>query len=397
MKKHFAAASLLLPLATAAWAQSSVTLYGIVDAGLTYRSNERTGTGPGAAGHSTLALAGGALSGSRWGIRGTETLGGGWRAIFALENGFEIASGTSQQGNRLFGRQAFVGLGNERYGTLTMGRQYTSLDDFVNGVSPVKFSGGYAAHPGDIDDLDQTVRVDNAVKYTSANYDGLTFGAMYGFGNQAGSMKRRSTWSVGAAYANGPLKLGAGFERADNGRAGQLAPGGGRWDGSDDGTFGSSISEGFASAQTQQILATGATWDFGPVLVGANYSNVQYRAGGNSLYHGHATFNIAGLFTQWKVAANTRLFAGYNYTRRGDVDGLAESATYHDASLGAFYDLSKRTTVYLLGAYQHASGMTLDAFGRPTAATASASDKANGHSAATRSQTLVSVGLRQLF
>jgi predicted porin len=66
-------------------------------------------------------------------------------------------------------------------------------------------------------------------------------------------------------------------------------------------------------------------------------------------------------------------------------------------TLGAVYDLSKRTSVYLLGAYQHASGMTLDALGRPVAATASVSDKANGHSSDTQSQAIVSLGLRQRF
>lgn len=77
MKKQLTAAPLLLTLATAASAQGSVTLYGIVDAGITYRSNERTGTGRGATGHSDLGLASGNLSGSRWGLRGTELLGGG--------------------------------------------------------------------------------------------------------------------------------------------------------------------------------------------------------------------------------------------------------------------------------------------------------------------------------
>ena len=66
------------------------------------------------------------------GIKGSEDLGGGMRALFVLENGFDITNGTSGQGGRQFGRQAFVGLGSDRYGTVTLGRQYTSLDDFVS-------------------------------------------------------------------------------------------------------------------------------------------------------------------------------------------------------------------------------------------------------------------------
>ncbi|WP_186046495.1 porin [Burkholderia gladioli] len=397
MKKQLTAAPLLLSLATAASAQGSVTLYGIVDAGITYRSNERTGTGPGATGHSDLGLSSGNLSGSRWGLRGTEQLGGGWRAIFTLEDGFDISNGRAGQGGRLFGRQSYVGLGNPRYGTLTLGRQYTPLDDFVSGVAPVSYVGGFGAHPGDIDDLDQTVRVDNSVKYTSANYAGFSFGAMYGFGNQAGSVKRRGTWSVGAGYANGPLKLGAGFERSDNSKTGPGDSSAGGWAGGDDGTFNSSISEGYASAQTQQIVATGATWDFGSTVVCVNYSNVQYRAGAQSLFRGHARFNIAGVFTRWQASPAAQLFLGYSYTRGSELDGLDERAVYHNVSAGATYDLSRRTTVYLLAGWQHASGSTLDANGQVVAASASVSDKGNGHSSASRSQALVSLGIRQRF
>ncbi|MCU9956959.1 porin [Burkholderia sp. BKH01] len=400
MNKQLIAAPLLLSLAGIASAQSSVTLYGIVDAGVTYRSNERVGSVGSAGsytGHSSVGLTTGNLSGSRWGIKGSEDLGGGMRALFVLENGFDIANGTSGQGGRQFGRQAFVGIGSDRYGSVTLGRQYTSLDDFVSPVGPSSFIGGFGAHPGDIDDLDQTARVDSSIKYTSANYSGFTFGALYGFGGQPGSMKQRNTWSVGAAYAAGPLRVGVGYERSDNSKTGATDPTAGKWQSTDDGLFNSSINEGYASAQSQQIIATGATYDFGPAVVGVNYSNVQYRSGDRSLFAGHATFNVAGVFTRWNVRPQTQLFAGYSYTRGSDVDGVDDRAQYHNVTLGAVYDLSKRTSVYLLGAYQHASGMTLDALGRPVAATASVSDKANGHSSDSRSQAIVSLGLRQKF
>lgn len=308
-----------------------------------------------------------------------EDLGGGLRALFVLENGFDITNGTSGQGGRQFGRQ------------------YTSLDDFVSPVGPSAYIGGFGAHPGDIDDLDQTARVDSSIKYTSANYAGFTFGALYGFGGQPGSMKQRNTWGVGAAYAAGPLRVGVGYERADNSKTGANDKTVGKWQSTDDGLFNSSINEGYASAQSQQVIATGATYDFGPALVGVNYSNVQYRGGDRSLFSGHATFNVAGVFTRWKVRPQTQLFAGYSYTRGSEIEGADGRAQYHNVTLGAVYDLSKRTSVYLLGAYQHACGTTLDAQGRPVAATASVSDKANGHSSDARSQAIVSVGMRQRF
>ncbi|KVU20152.1 porin [Burkholderia ubonensis] len=401
MNKQLVAASLLLPLAGVACAQSAVTLYGIVDAGITYRSNERVGAAGNYvgnyAGHSNVGLTTGNLSGSRWGIKGMEDLGGGLRALFVLENGFDIANGTSGQGGRQFGRQAFVGVGSDRYGTVSLGRQYTSLDDFVSPVGPSAYIGGFGAHPGDIDDLDQTARVDSSIKYTSASYAGFTFGALYGFGGQPGSMKQRNTWSVGAAYAAGPLRVGVGYERADNSKTGANDKTVGKWQSTDDGLFNSSINEGYASAQSQQVIATGATYDFGPALVGVNYSNVQYRGGDRSLFSGHATFNVAGVFTRWKVRPQTQLFAGYSYTRGSEIEGADSRAQYHNVTLGAVYDLSKRTSVYLLGAYQHACGTTLDALGRPVAATASVSDKANSHSSDARSQAIVSVGMRQRF
>nr|WP_240763930.1 porin [Paraburkholderia silviterrae] len=397
MKKHLISAPVLLSLAGAAAAQGSVTLYGIVDAGITYRSNERTGSVGAYQGHSNVAVTSGNLSGSRWGLKGKEDLGNGLAAIFLVEDGFDITNGTSGQGGRLFGRQAFAGLADQRYGSLTLGRQYTSLDDFVGPVAPVSAIGGFGAHPGDIDDLDQTTRVNNSIKYTSANYAGFTFGGLYGFGGQPGSLKDQNTWSVGAGYANGPLHLGVGYERSDNSKSGPNDPTYGKWQSTYDGTFNSSINEGYASAQSQQIVAAGASWDFGAALVGVNYSNVQYKAGANSLYSGTAMFNIAGVFGTWNVQPRTHLFAGYNYTRGSHVDGLENEAQYHNVSVGAQYDLSKRSTVYLLAGYQHASGMTLDALGNPVAATASFADKGNGHSAAAQSQAIVSLGLRERF
>jgi predicted porin len=397
MKKQWITAPVLLSFAGIAAAQSSVELYGIVDAGIAYRSNERT-VSPGAyTGHSNVAVASGNLSGSRWGIKGQEQLGADWFALFLLEDGFDVATGKIQQNGGLFGRQAFFGIGSTRTGTVTLGRQYTSLNDFVATVSPVNYIGGFGAHPGDIDDLDQTARVNNSIKYTSASYADFTFGALYGFGGQPGSLKQQNTWSIGAGYGKGPLHVGAGYERSDNSKSGANDPTLGKWSGSDDGLFNSSVNEGYASAQSQQIIAAGATYDFDPVVVGMNYGNVQYRSGADSLFTGHATFNIVGVFTQWTVRQALQLFAGYSYTRGSEVDGVDERAQYHNATLGVQYALSKRSAVYLIGGYQHASGGTLDALGNPVLATASVSDKGNGHSSNTQSQVILSIGMRHRF
>ncbi|MGF6770612.1 putative porin [Paraburkholderia sp. GAS199] len=397
MKKQWLATPLMLSIAGIASAQTSVQLYGIVDAGITYRSNQRTGSPGDYSGHSDVSVTSGNYSGSRWGLKGKEDLGGGMSALFLLEDGFDITSGKTGQNGGLFGRQAFVGVSNTQFGTITLGRQYSSLNDFVVSVSPVAFVGGYGAHPGDIDDLDQTARVNNSIKYTSLTYSGFAFGALYGFGGQPGSLKQQNTWSVGASYAGGPVHAGIGYERSDNSKTGATDPTVGKWNGSDDGFFNSSINEGYASALSQQIVHAGATYDIGPVTVGANYSNVQYRPGSDSLFNGIATFNIVGAFAQWKVHSSLRLFGGYSYTRGGKPDGIEERAQYHNVTLGALYNLTKRSTLYVLGGYQHASGDTLNALGNPVAATASVSDKGNGSSSAAQSQAIITVGMRHLF
>ena len=104
-------------------AQSSVTLYGIVDAGLTYTNNQK--------GAKNFQQTSGKLSGSRWGLKGTEDLGDSLKAVFTLENGFRPNDGTLGQGGREFGRQAFVGLAKTGIGTVTLGRQYEPLADLV--------------------------------------------------------------------------------------------------------------------------------------------------------------------------------------------------------------------------------------------------------------------------
>ncbi|MDN3098678.1 porin, partial [Enterococcus faecalis] len=101
----------VLAVAQGAWAQSSVTMFGLIDSGITYVSNEGGGK--------NVKFDDGIFAPNLFGLRGTEDLGGGLKAIFTLENGFNPNTGALGQGNRMFGRQAFVGLESARWGTLT--------------------------------------------------------------------------------------------------------------------------------------------------------------------------------------------------------------------------------------------------------------------------------------
>ncbi|SAK41302.1 exported outer membrane porin [Caballeronia temeraria] len=124
MKKVLLASAALLAFSAAAHAQSSVTLFGRLDAGLEYMTGVPTGAGPnGAATGSThrFRAESGDWGTSLWGIKGVEDLGGGNRAVFHLENGFNAMNGQAQ-GN-LFNRWATVGIANDRFGTVLLGRE----------------------------------------------------------------------------------------------------------------------------------------------------------------------------------------------------------------------------------------------------------------------------------
>ncbi|HTR07516.1 MAG TPA: porin, partial [Paraburkholderia sp.] len=180
MKKKFLTTAILATIAGAAHAQSSVTLYGSIDAGISYNSHVKNATG----GSSSLWQYGdGVAQGSRWGLRGAEDLGGGLKAIFVLENGFNSGTGAAGQGGALFGRQAFVGLTKDTIGSLTFGRQYSFSTDVLGSLYSTggnTVSGNWAYHFNDIDQLTSS-RINNSVKFQSVNISGFTFGGLYGF------------------------------------------------------------------------------------------------------------------------------------------------------------------------------------------------------------------------
>lgn len=153
-------------------AQSSVTVYGILDAAIDYNTNVN------AAGRSRVWMPdpGGGMFPSRLGFKGTEDLGGGLTTIFVLENGFDIGSGVNGQG-RLFGRQAWVGLAGS-WGQLTLGRNYNMIYNSMFNVDPVGPSN-YGL--GAIDPAIPNGRTDNSIAY-KGTFHGLTLGATYSLG-----------------------------------------------------------------------------------------------------------------------------------------------------------------------------------------------------------------------
>jgi len=360
MKKSLLALAALGAFAGVAHAQSSVTLYGIVDVGLNVNTNS--------GGQHLYNMSSGVLQGSRFGLRGTEDLGGGLKAIFVLENGFDVTNGTLGQGGLLFGRQAYVGLSSQ-YGTVTMGRQYDSVVDYVGPLEVGDQWGGYiAAHPDDLDNFNNAYRTNNTVKYTSANYNGLTFGGTYSFGGQAGNFSANQIWSLGVGYSNGPLLLGAGYLNART----PAAAGGMFNTGATAAPAATAVSfaknpvyAGYQSANTYQVAGLGGAYTFGAATFGVTYSNVQFYGLGTTsatIFNRGSTASFNNVEANFKYQLTPALLAGaaFDFTHGNSVTRTngapTENASYYQGSAGIDYFLSKRTDVYLIGVFQQASG-----------------------------------------
>ena len=182
-------------LAPAVQAQSSVTLYGLIDVGL----EQLTKVGP--ADISVTRVTSGNMSGSRWGMRVKEDLGGGLSVVGNLESGFDADTGASGQGGRLFGRVATVGLQGS-LGTLVIGRDAILLNQFVFPYDPM----AYALYSLASVDTKFFGRTDNTIKYTSPNLSGFTLAGLYTTGAEvAGNAKVGREYSVAVNYSAGPI------------------------------------------------------------------------------------------------------------------------------------------------------------------------------------------------
>lgn len=200
-----AAGILLGSLSMGAYAQSSVTLYGVADVGIEYLTNVPSPSG----GSNLVRMSSGNMSTSRWGLRGTEDLGGGLKALFELESGFTLDNAQLSSAGRLFDRGALVGLSSQ-YGQVTLGRQTTVLYDTAIQFDPMGFAPRYSLFRSD-----DTIagRADNSVKY-KGTFGGLTAMALYSFGRSGGGEvpgepKVDREMSAGLMYSTGPFSIGA--------------------------------------------------------------------------------------------------------------------------------------------------------------------------------------------
>ncbi|MDR6413044.1 porin [Paraburkholderia terricola] len=358
---------LLLPtlgmLSSVAHAQSSVTLYGSVDEGFQYTSN--------VGGHPLYALVSGVQQqGNRWGLKGQEDLGGGLSALFLLENGFSLNNGSALPNRQMFGRQAYVGLASNNAGAVTFGRQYDFVVDYVAPLTATgSWGGSLFEHLFDNDNTAESFRIDNSVKYTSANYAGLQFGGLYGFSNQAGAFADNRAWSVGAQYVNGPLAVGAAYMDIDNPSVN---------------TSGAVTGSPYLSKQ-QRVASAGANYTIGASTLGLVYSHTEIvgrlTTPVSTLKFDNIEFNAkVNLTAQWFIAAM------YGYSNV--LNSFASHSSSHQNQLGlmADYRLSKRTDCYVQTAYVKESGPAI----LPLIGSSGGESSANN-------QTVARVGIRTSF
>ncbi|WP_175817734.1 porin [Burkholderia diffusa] len=350
MRKSKGAAAAALACAAAcvpavSHAQSSVTLYGIIDAGVTWVNN----TG----GAHLFKFDDGVSYGNRLGFRGAEDLGGGLKAVFTLESGFRLGNGGLSFGGAEFGRQAYVGLQND-WGTLSFGNQLDMTAEMIYLYNVTAWASGYAINQGDFDRFNGD-RLPNSVKFLSNDFGGLTFGAMYSFGNVAGNFHRNSAWSAGANYARGDFKIGAAYTRLNNPNGiyafdPYAMIGTKTFLGQPTVTIDPVTGERtdlFANTpmnvDSQGTFGIGASYTIDKLTLMGDFTYTTIKGFGNTA---HMQVYEGGSLYQFTPTLS--LVAGYQHTR---FDGHH----WNQGSAGLHYLLSKRTDIYISGDYLRAS------------------------------------------
>jgi predicted porin len=343
MKKSTLSLAMLATLsAPAAFAQSHVTLYGLISEGYVYTNN--------VGGKSMSELKGNLQQGSRWGMRGTEDLGNGNSALFVLESGFSPDTGTSAQGNRLFGRAAVVGLSNKTWGTVTFGRQADAMSQTLQGYESAIQIAATGTHIGDNDNLFPTARISNSVQY-SGQFGGLGVKTVYGSSDRAGAPSDNRSFSIGATWAQGPWALSAALH--DLRRPGSSTNTAGAVSG-DYGAFSPFITSPTSGAGVARQTTSGAGGSYALAAgtkVSLLFTHTDFKYIDNT---GLKLSNYEASVTHFLTTA-LQVGGGYVFTD-GKYDSNGNKPKWHQLNLAADYFFSKRTDVYLVGLYQKAAG-----------------------------------------
>lgn len=317
MKKTLITLAVLAAATGVAQAQSSVVIYGTVDAGFV---SERGGVNG-----NVNKLDSGIGSASRLGFKGTEDLGSGLSALFLLESGFSVDNGQQDVSGTLFNRQAYVGLSSKTTGTLTLGRQYTPIYNTLAKVAD-PFQVGYAGSAKNL--FPSNTRTSNTVLYTSPSYNGLDADVAYTFGENAESNKIGRKIGASVGYSNGPLNARVAYNNTSNETA-LTSIGSGR---------------NYLAAANYDFAVAKAYVAYG-VNKGVN-SAVRNNGSVNAFNYTSAAFSTdsttALIGTTVPLGAAGTFMASYIHVDDKDVT----NADANQFALGYSYALSKRTSTY---------------------------------------------------
>lgn len=320
-----AVAAIAAVSAPVARAQSSVTLHGLVDV--------YTGVTKPLGGERTGFINSGGMTTSFWGLKGQEDLGGGTKAVFTIEGFLQADNGQAGRyaGDGMFTRDAFVGLSNDRLGTLRLGRITTPL--FFSTILFNPMIGSFAFSPmvmqtymsngrSGVHSLGQVFGDtvwDNAVAYNTPQMGGLSAMAIYGFGERAGAMGDNK-WSGSVTYAAGPFTATAAYQQIRfAGAPGDL----------------NAIAPGYRRQSAAQL---GATYDFGIVKLFAQYQHID-----NALTGGDVKSNGGQLGVSIPAGPGS-ILASYGYSKLSGQSDIKRN----NWGVGYDYPLSKRTDVYAM-------------------------------------------------
>jgi len=327
MKKTLISLAVLAAATTGvAHAQSSVSIYGIVDAGFVSERGGVNGT--------VNKMDSGVASASRIGFKGTEDLGSGLSALFLLESGFNVDTGTQDAAGTLFNRQAYVGLSSKTTGTLTLGRQYTPIYNTLSKVAD-PFAAGYAGSAKNL--FPNNTRTSNTVMYATPSYNGFDGDIAYSAaanGNEdplSSKIGRKIGASVG--YANGPLNARIAYNTTSNDVA-------------------NATRTGTIDAGSGRNWLAAANYDF---AVAKAYVAYGVNKGLNSAVRNNGTVNAFNYTSAAFSTDSTTALIGAtvplgNGTMMASVihvnDKDAANADANQFAIGYSYALSKRTSTY---------------------------------------------------
>lgn len=372
MNKTFIAAASLTVCAGGAFAQSSVTIYGIVDAYM--ESAHIPGRG------SVARVSTNGTAPSLWGLRGTEDLGGGLRASFALENGFTSDAGTLLQGGRIFGRQANVALSSAKLGEIRLGRQYAPMHYSMHSTDIDAFSATSPMFAMYQSNLDQS-RQDNQISYRTPQLAGFTGIVSVAAGEAAPVAPSPATpWIPGAGTMKRNLGALLRYQRG-------------------------ALDTSVAFHQGGQTLTAGGDAEQRSWHAGVSYKGRALHLGANLWQHRNELPNGSTPHTQGaaigvRVPVSPALsFMGQVARVEDDGRAYTNGATKAEGrttylNVGADYSLSKRTAVYVR--YARVEDDNGGFNGRPTAALQGLFGPGNALPTGDRASTLA-LGMRHSF